>query len=39
MNNVFYNDFEGFYEFDADLTLDNVAPELLLAVYTGAYAA
>ena len=36
MYNVFSDNFEGFYEFDADLTLDNVAPELLLATYTGA---
>ena len=34
--NVLYNDFEGFIEFEADLTLDNVDPDLLIAVYTGA---
>ena len=36
-NNTFY--FEGFDEFDADLTLDNVNPWLLIATYTNAYAA
>lgn len=38
-NNALYNDFEGFNEFEADLTLDNVDPDLLIAVYTGAYVA
>ena len=33
MSNVFYNNFDGFDEFDADLTLDNVNPRLLIAVY------
>ena len=35
-NNVLYNRFEGFYVFDADLTLDNVNPWLLIATYTNA---
>ena len=39
MSNVFYNNFEGFDEFNADLTLDNVNPWLLIATYTNAYAA
>ena len=34
MNNNIY--FEGFDEFDADLTLDNVNPWLLIATYTNA---
>ena len=33
MSNVFYNNFEGFDEFSADATLDNVDPRLLIAVY------
>ena len=33
-NNVFY--FEGFEEFDTDITLDNVNPWLLIATYTNA---
>ena len=36
-NNTLY--FEGFDEFNADLTLDNVNPWLLIATYTNAYAA
>ena len=38
-NNEFYNSFDGFSEFEADLTLDNVNPDLLIAVYTGVSAA
>ena len=38
-NNVLYDSFEGFNEFEADLTLDNVDPNLLIAVYTGTAAA
>lgn len=38
-NDTLENSFEGFYEFSVDLTLDNVAPELLIATYTGAYVA
>ena len=33
MSNVFYNNFEGFDKFDADLTLDNENPWLLIATY------
>ena len=33
---TFDNSFEGFNEFNTDLTLDNVDPWLLIAVYTGA---
>ena len=36
MSNVLYNNFEGFEEFDTDLTLDNVNPWLLVATYTNA---
>ena len=36
MSNVFYNIFEGFGEFDTDLTLDNVNPGLLIATYNTA---
>ena len=39
MNNYELYSFEGFNEFEADLTLDNVDPNLLIAVYTGASAA
>ena len=35
-NNVLYNNFVGFDEFDTDLTLDNVNPWLLIATYTTA---
>ena len=33
MSNVFYNNFEDFDRFDTDLTLENVNPRLLIAVY------
>lgn len=37
MNNyVLYNHFDSFNEFDADITLDNINPWLLIAAYTGA---
>ena len=35
-NNVFYNSFESFDEFNADLTLDNVNPWLLIVAYNTA---
>lgn len=38
-NEALDNRFEGFElgsEFDADITLDNVNPNLLIATYTGA---
>ena len=35
-NNVLYNNFEGFDEFDTDITLENVNPWLLIATYTAA---
>ena len=38
-NEVFENSFEGFEEFNADLTLDNVDPWLLLATYNSSNAA
>lgn len=37
-NEVFENGFEGFDKLGADITLDNVNPWLLIAVYTGAAA-
>ena len=35
-NEALENSFEGFNEFDTDITLDNVDPMLLIATYTGA---
>ena len=35
-NEALENGFEGFNEFDTDITLDNVNPWLLIATYTGA---
>ena len=35
-NEALDNSFEGFNEFNTDLTLDNVNPWMLLAAYTGA---
>ena len=39
MSNIFYNNFKGFDEFNADLTLENVNPWMLIATYTNADAA
>ena len=36
MSNVLYNNFEGFEEFNTDLTLENVNPWLLIAPYSTA---
>ena len=36
MSNVFYNNFDGFDEFNTDLTLENVNPWLLIATYNTA---